>query len=216
VSRPPIPALAGLLALLGPTLGGGVALAPRPALADTPVSLKAGQDYMLAIDSGDIGGTASVTDPAGRTVASVQGYPFSSQGTEFRARFTAVYFVRASPPGADVTTTVTPDCRNGPATLCHLALNHTKHSRFDSGTDGDWWRLSLRAGRLYRISYASASGSIVELRDARGRIVPGYGKGDGTGTFAFRPRTSGAYFLVLANGCDSGCGDGLDYTIGLR
>src|SRR3954469_13036433 len=135
-----------------------------------PVSLKAGQDYMLVAE-GDLrlpaGGNVPLTAPGGSVVASAYAAPDTMDGTEFRARYSAVYTMHvASGSGS-----VAPDCRGMIITLCHIALNHTKHSRFNAGYDSDWWRMRLLAGRTYQLTVGSDAFPDVSLRDARGRIL---------------------------------------------
>jgi hypothetical protein len=208
----PTLATAGLLAMLA--LPGAAVAAGTPPLPPGQVRLAAGRDYML-IAEGDVRagapGSVTLTDPGGSVVASATSAPDTLDGTEFRARESAVYTIHvASGSGG-----VAPDCRGDASTLCHVAIHHTKQGGFQAGFDSDWYKVHLLAGRAYGIAFTVDGAAVVGVRDDRGRSLASEDAHPGSQTLTFMPRVSGDYFIEVGVPDDSG-DLASAYTLALR
>src|SRR4051794_23378247 len=139
--------------------------ATTPALAaTTPVSLTAGRDY--AFTAWNISETEklTLTDPTGAVVALMGNTNADWQQEEFRARYTATYFITI-PDDNDGSAFVQLDCAGRLNTQCNIALNHTKHSVYNAHNDVDDWRAKLVAGNTYNVSVSGQVGTFFHTLD---------------------------------------------------
>ena len=178
-----------------------LAAAPLPALAGFPatVDLLAGQSYVLVADNNGLGGYPTVTlkDFSGHIVTSLIGWD-DGNGVEFKATYTATYFLYSDQDQDNTNAAVYPDCPVTLATPCHLALNHTKMVSLSWRLDGDSFRVRLNAGRRYRFD-VQGDEVVPTLLDLRGRKLATTLEIQGQGALLFRPRTTGDYVLRLQN-----------------
>jgi hypothetical protein len=188
-------------------------------IVDTPVDLLAGHDYVLvAGDFCDAGpGTAILRGPNHVVVAtvSVMGLCIAG-GEEFRAQYTATYFIEYD--DAVVTAEVVPDCRKDLATLCRLAVNHTKEGTFQWYGDTDTFKVSLNRAYTYVFSMTGYSDDdnsrFLRIMDSHGVVLnESYTDNDSLGTLTFHPSRTGTYYF---QGDCAAEDHGFHYTLTLR
>jgi hypothetical protein len=166
----------------------------------TPVLLVAGQDYAL-VSWNITPDPITVTDPGGRVVATMGNTETDWLQADFRAQYSATYYV--SVPD-DAEGYVQPDCATSTLTLCHLAVNHSKSTLYNSANDTDTFRLKLSRGYVYVFSFTGDIDGTAELLDVNGRSVqPYHFLPLMTGTVQYKAVASGTYYLRLANWDDS-------------
>jgi hypothetical protein len=210
----PTPALVGLLAAL-------VALAPPCARAaagegaplqatGTSVELEAGRDYALVGISDQLD-TLDLLDPGGRAVATVATDGDLNEGREFRARYTARYFVRDRVPGAGAWWEVAPDCRGDARTRCRVKVDHPQTGHLPWANDQDWRAIKLLAGRTYTAFPAGSPNSCARFVSATGRNLSGDAcEPDG---ISYRASKAGVAYLVVY---DSSLDEAVDYSVVVR
>jgi hypothetical protein len=186
-------------------------------IVDTPINLIAGHDYILLAEDHD-GSSALVTlkGPGGEVIVTEQA-EFDANGVEFRAPYTATYFIEYD----DVVSWawLEPDCRGDLTTLCHLSVNHTRDGVFSWVRDVDTFKVRLNHAYTYVVSLTGHSGSENTKRlrviDSRGVVL----KESFTvvdpplTTLTFHPPQTGTYYLQGLCGNDD---YGFSYTLTLR
>lgn len=125
------------------------------------------------------------------------GYSFHSEGGGFMPSTSGTYFIDvADYSGATggytlSAATVPDDYRDNPSTTGNLAVGGTISATLNAGGEHDWFKVTLQADTLYRVSSSSPGNLIVY--DAAGMPVEStdsYGAALG-----FMPAISGVYFI---------------------
>jgi hypothetical protein len=65
---------------------------PQAVIVDTPINLIAGHDYVLMAETDDMADPVTLRGPGGEIVVTVPSWS-ELHGTEFRAPYTATYFI---------------------------------------------------------------------------------------------------------------------------
>jgi hypothetical protein len=188
-------------------------------IVDTPVNLIAGHDYLLWVEDvcgDDLGSRdASLKDPGGNTVITVTGF-CDATGGEFRAKYTATYFIEYD--DIEVSVKVIPDCSKDITTHCHIAVNHTKFSRFDWVGDIDMRSVYLNSHYGYTFTLDAGpeppdDTKGLVLLDKSGRTLATSEFTTDLVTLPFHPPRTGTYYIGAYNGSDESA---YDYTLTLR
>jgi hypothetical protein len=181
----------------------------------TPIDLIAGHDYILIADSCE-GGDVILKDPGGKVI--IDAFPVcdTGYGRELRAQYTATYFIEYD--DAEVSAKVVPDCRGDTTTLCHLAVNHTKHARFEWMRDVDTWAVYLNSHYTYTFTADLVGESMDDtkclmLLDKLGNVMYTSDIATGLVTLSVHPSRTGTYYIRANDGSDE---SSYDYTLTLR
>jgi hypothetical protein len=187
-------------------------------IIDTPIDLIAGHDYILTAsnEAGD-GVPVTLKGPGGEVVITMGNF-YPARGEEFRAQYSATYFVEYDDTPY-VGWSLTPDCRGDLATLCHLAVNHTKDGVFQWDSDTDAFKVTLNRAYTYTFSMTGYGGDndyskTLTLTDSHGIILKQASTiNDPLTTLTFHPSRTGTYYFLGRCGADD---FGFSYTLTLR
>lgn len=175
-----------------PAWAGGITESLAPTSV-TAVQLQAGHDYAVEVDGPD-GAFVDLVEPNGHVLIRVNAQDTPDEGAEFRAPVGGTWHIRGFGVGANLE----PDCQASVRTRCTLASNHTHAASFAWSSDGDWSRVSLRAGQTYTWTYHGTVDGLLVLHDARGRQVAREDDGQDT-TLTFRAPNAGTYYIEAFN-----------------
>ncbi len=177
------------------------------------VTLDAGRDYAFHVKvptTGPAAGRLNLRDLGGRVLKTAVSNAGNDGGFEFRppGSGTRSYFVEFKEAGdAEATFPysywggVTADARAGTGTLATIAVGQTKTGIVNWGSDADWFRTSLQAGKSYWIG-AEGDDPYVELADSRGRVIAGRFGLPPLGGFTVP--ASGTYYVIVRDNSDFG------------
>lgn len=175
-----------------PAWAGGITESQAPTVV-TAVQLQAGRDYAIESD-GPQGAFVDLVEPSGHVLLRLQSQDGPDAGAEFRAPVGGTWHVRGFGAGANVE----PDCPASVRTRCTLALNHTHTASFAWSSDGDWSRVSLRAGQTYTWAYHGTVDGLLILHNARGRELV-RSVDDSDTTLTYRAPKAGTYYVEAHN-----------------
>jgi hypothetical protein len=176
---------------------------PVPAAPGGGFDLVAGQDYSL-IGSSQADDTVDLLDPGGVVVASLATNGGMGRAQEFRARYTARYFIRDHDPTAGYSGGILYDCRGDAQTGCHISINHTRDGLLDWAFDNDWYAIKLVGGWTYTITVGQGAANdqlggtpYASVVDTHGRESAG--QADPWTPLSYRAAASGTYFIQMTN-----------------
>src|SRR4051794_38414644 len=101
---------------------------PDDSSTTCPVNLVKGNDYIFYREGDGYAGKVELVNPLGITTIDISGSAEFGGGQEFRAAYTATYFIRLTPTEESADSGLTPawldtDCRADTKTKCSLPLN---------------------------------------------------------------------------------------------
>jgi hypothetical protein len=187
-------------------------------IIDTPINLIAGHDYVLTAENEKSTDLVTLKGPGGEVVVSlVSNEP--PPGVEFRAQFTATYFVEYDSE-AQIFWGIEPDCRGDLTTLCHISVNHTKNGIFQWDSDVDAFKVTLNRAYTYVFSMTGVGDSAddysktLTLTDSRGTVLKQAATiNEPLTTLTFHPSWTGTYYFLGRNTAED---LGFPYTLTLR
>jgi hypothetical protein len=188
-------------------------------IVDAPIDLIAGHDYVLVTEAQPLDGSLVILKgPGGEVVVSLVSLT-PARGVEFRAPFTATYFIEYDSDVVDYWG-VTPDCRGDLTTLCHISVNHTKNGVFEWDSDVDTFKVTLNRAYTYVFSMTGVGASFgdftktLTLMDSHGTVLKQASTiNDPLTTLTFHPSRTGTYYFLGRCGADD---FGFHYTLTLR
>ena len=127
----------------------------------------------------------------------VDGY--TDVGFEFRPAKDGSYFIETlylQDQSFRYNVRVAPDCRADKTTRCTLKPGVTQQRITAWAYDTDWFKAQLTRGKTYAVGIESSSGTV--------EIVNGDGAVLAVGSQKFTPSSTGAYFVRVRTGNDTG------------
>jgi hypothetical protein len=186
-------------------------------IIDTPINLLAGHDYTFVVANDQVSAPITLKGPGGEVVVSLNTSE-PANGVEFRAQFTATYFIEYD-DALQSFWGISPDCRGDLTTLCHISVNHTKEGIFQWDSDVDAFKVTLNRAYTYVFSMTGHSlngdnTKTLTLTDSRGTILTQASTiNDPLTTLTFHPSQTGTYYFLGRCGADD---YGFHYTLTLR
>src|SRR3954468_15127269 len=120
-------------------------------------------------------GKIELVNPLGITTIDISGLAEFGFGQEFRAAYTATYYIRLTPTEESNDFGLTPawldtDCRGDTKTKCSLALNKTVSGVRSVGREPDEYGTTLGAAGTSRLT-CPAGYARLDISDRNGRVL---------------------------------------------